>query len=328
MLDTAQEGDTVIPETDRPVEIPHVITAFDKNAKRTKSHHEKEHHGYKMIAIMSLLTIIFLLIGGAIYKGLIKKTPTTIESFQECADLKGSIVQEIYPEVCVTEGGQSFTRETAPSPAPSPTSTSTTGIAKYLNTKYEYSFSYPAGWEINAQDTDIEESALIFLRPSTNSNLEAFDTYHLLAVSVTETSETSSLNDFSCLGALTCPRPIKLTDINGYNIIKYSVNNGNENDIVVFNTETEDEFFPNRFVSFSLKLDNQFNDLLTREEKKEILGQITSTFKFIDEPNSQTEEGKFCGGIAANLPANQCSEGYTCKLDGAFPDAGGVCVKR
>jgi len=36
------------------------------------------------------------------------------------------------------------------------------------------------------------------------------------------------------------------------------------------------------------------------------------------------EEGAFCGGIAA-FP---CEAGLTCKLDGTYPDAGGVCVKE
>lgn len=33
------------------------------------------------------------------------------------------------------------------------------------------------------------------------------------------------------------------------------------------------------------------------------------------------EQGEFCGGIAAF----QCAEGLECVLDGAFPDAGGIC---
>ncbi|MBU1031408.1 hypothetical protein KKE03_00570 [Patescibacteria group bacterium] len=49
--------------------------------------------------------------------------------------------------------------------------------------------------------------------------------------------------------------------------------------------------------------------------------QILSSFKF-------SIEGKFCGGIAANLPENQCPEGYTCHLDDNYPDAGGKCVKK
>lgn len=54
--------------------------------------------------------------------------------------------------------------------------------------------------------------------------------------------------------------------------------------------------------------------------------QVLSTFKFTNE--GDTVEGRFCGGIAANLPQNQCPEGYTCKLDGDYPDAGGKCVKN
>jgi len=49
--------------------------------------------------------------------------------------------------------------------------------------------------------------------------------------------------------------------------------------------------------------------------------QITPT------PTEDIEE-RFCGGIAANLPENQCPTGYYCQLDGNYPDAGGVCVKR
>ena len=54
--------------------------------------------------------------------------------------------------------------------------------------------------------------------------------------------------------------------------------------------------------------------------QEEISYRILSTFKFID---NKTED-EFCGGIAG-IP---CSEGYTCKLDGSYPDAGGVCVKN
>ncbi|MEK7217414.1 MAG: hypothetical protein AAB640_00005, partial [Patescibacteria group bacterium] len=32
---------------------------------------------------------------------------------------------------------------------------------------------------------------------------------------------------------------------------------------------------------------------------------------------------KFCGGITGKL----CPSGYSCKLDGNYPDAGGICIK-
>ena len=41
----------------------------------------------------------------------------------------------------------------------------------------------------------------------------------------------------------------------------------------------------------------------------------------IDTPDPTT--GKFCGGITGKV----CPEGYACKLDGNYPDAGGVCIK-
>lgn len=67
-----------------------------------------------------------------------------------------------------------------------------------------------------------------------------------------------------------------------------------------------------------------------------VLG-ILGTLLFVLYPNSQQKsssptgtgiEGKFCGGIAANLPENQCPSGYFCRLDGNYPDAGGKCVKK
>ena len=37
-----------------------------------------------------------------------------------------------------------------------------------------------------------------------------------------------------------------------------------------------------------------------------------------------TPTSQFCGGIQGIM----CSEGYSCKLDGNYPDAGGTCVKN
>lgn len=40
-------------------------------------------------------------------------------------------------------------------------------------------------------------------------------------------------------------------------------------------------------------------------------------------PIAKANENEFCGGIAAM----QCENGFSCKLTGDFPDAGGVCVR-
>lgn len=41
-------------------------------------------------------------------------------------------------------------------------------------------------------------------------------------------------------------------------------------------------------------------------------------------PLVKAKENEFCGGIAAF----QCEDGFTCKMSGDFPDAGGTCTKE
>ena len=49
-------------------------------------------------------------------------------------------------------------------------------------------------------------------------------------------------------------------------------------------------------------------------------GQVLSSLQFLH------GAGAFCGGIATG--AFPCDPGYSCKLDGTYPDAGGHCVKN
>lgn len=63
-----------------------------------------------------------------------------------------------------------------------------------------------------------------------------------------------------------------------------------------------------------------FYNLPSKDDLSDIDKQILSTFKFID------AGGQFCGGIAAGQ--FQCPAGYTCKLAGNYPDAGGTCAKN
>ena len=45
--------------------------------------------------------------------------------------------------------------------------------------------------------------------------------------------------------------------------------------------------------------------------------------KLLEAPRGGEKE-EFCGGITGK----SCPEGYTCKLDGSYPDAGGKCIKN
>lgn len=68
---------------------------------------------------------------------------------------------------------------------------------------------------------------------------------------------------------------------------------------------------------------NKIKDL---KNAKKVFDTMLSTFKFTDAVTPTGVGGKFCGGIAGNLPQNQCAPGYTCQLKGTYPDAGGTCV--
>ncbi|MGE5298014.1 MAG: hypothetical protein ACM3KM_02540 [Acidobacteriaceae bacterium] len=67
---------------------------------------------------------------------------------------------------------------------------------------------------------------------------------------------------------------------------------------------------------------------ISREKSDELFKEILSTLLLEAAPNGNLTEkedkvsGSFCGGIAGF----SCPDGYSCKYDGTYPDAGGVCV--
>lgn len=88
-------------------------------------------------------------------------------------------------------------------------------------------------------------------------------------------------------------------------------------EVFVFDHVSMEIIFEKDNMVYSLSWESEDPNLPNFDYYKKISDQILSTFKFID------IEGKFCGGIAAIA----CPEGYTCQLDGSYPDAGGKCVK-
>ena len=61
----------------------------------------------------------------------------------------------------------------------------------------------------------------------------------------------------------------------------------------------------------------KFIQPLSPEEQKLLEGPS-------DEISKTETEGQFCGGIMGRA----CPDGYTCKYDGTYPDASGVCIKK
>ena len=77
-------------------------------------------------------------------------------------------------------------------------------------------------------------------------------------------------------------------------------------------------FTPDKSSIISLHYSKDYYD---QPDSDKMLDQISATFKFLDQANT---EGQFCGGIVGT----PCPSGFNCKLDGNFPDAGGKCVKE
>lgn len=77
--------------------------------------------------------------------------------------------------------------------------------------------------------------------------------------------------------------------------------------------------------SKNTKLDNfKENDVVkivyNADEKNNL---VLKSIMMYSKLNEKANEGEFCGGIAGVL----CADGLSCKLDGNYPDAGGVCVR-
>lgn len=63
----------------------------------------------QLLITLLLLAILFGITLFVAYKLGYKEKPST--NFEECKNAKGSIIQESYPEVCVTKDGQHFTQD-------------------------------------------------------------------------------------------------------------------------------------------------------------------------------------------------------------------------
>lgn len=73
------------------------------------------------------------------------RTLPQVTSFEECSQLDGSVIQESYPEVCVTIDGQRLVAPT-PEPLPSPTPTPLLSLVSYENPWYR--IQYPNSWQV------------------------------------------------------------------------------------------------------------------------------------------------------------------------------------
>mgnify|MGYP001558259781 CR=1 FL=1 len=182
------------------------------------------------------------------------------------------------------------------SPTPSITPDPTSNWKTYINDKFGVEFRYPIGWPVPKellQSINFNGKLIIVKGPFYDQALQRdlnFDEY-----AVRSYGDETPRYDFNMNGLI------------GKRGLENSVSN--YSNIVV------------------LAKDNKSTDIITisyiydpKKEDGKVFDQILSTFKFLDAGG----EGQFCGGIAGAV----CPEGYSCKYDGNYPDAGGVCTKE
>ena len=196
---------------------------------------------------------------------------------------------------------------------------SITDWTTYKDETFEYQIQYPSSW----QEDHGQQNSVIFVPPTaTEANLGKGSVIVLpnyqntvvdSVITVEEYAQTTQANLKESLDFEYQSNEINTLGENTFWLARggccmdigmhaYTLRNGNVYRITLSNLEGD----------------------ITQEEL-DIFYQILSTFEFTDDGSV---EERFCGGIAANLPVNQCPEGYTCKLDNNYPDAGGTCVKQ
>ena len=174
----------------------------------------------------------------------------------------------------------------------------------YTDPKGKYYFKYPTDWTASKDVGLLNDPTMKFIL-----DLQAKDT-------------TLSAQDWA--NANVCTKFATPTDQNGCTTYASGPINNSIQFTFLAHYGAMHTVFKNGNTIFDVTVDAREPNP-NFEDIKGVYDQILSTFKFIDRSDA---EGKFCGGIAANLPENQCPEGFSCKLDGKYPNAGGVCVKN
>lgn len=190
----------------------------------------------------------------------------------------------------------------------STTSGETANWKTYLNSKYKYEIRYPSDWSLKETPYGDFNGRTLFLPPNEvykSPNAENRG----IAIDFRDASYAPPLPAAS--NYQTGYRKIRTVQVGSENIdvLEPNFQAAEKYKATIRNGKYEYIFY------FGRELDGKYNS---------VFDQMLSTFKFLD----QNIEGRFCGGIAANLPENQCPEGYKCQLDGNYPDAGGKCVKK
>lgn len=176
----------------------------------------------------------------------------------------------------------------------------------YANAKLGVSFNIPRNWEVqeftfslNAGMEDISMGPEGKLRPISLSVATRKTDASELKRPYTITNEIYSVEE-------------KVSNSSGYTFTEY---------VLTFKGSLKGKKSVVKIIEYNNKIVKwEIIDIAL----KNTFDRILSTFKFLDSLEDTNSQGEFCGGFVGK----ECPLGYTCILDGKYPDAGGKCAKE
>ena len=195
---------------------------------------------------------------------------------------------------------------------PSSTPDQTTNWKTYDNPTIPLQFKYPANYTLNDNSSNENRPGSYDIRissPTTpNKGLSYTDKDLGIEIFITPKEDQRLITSDADLPIMSK----KTVNISGVNATQ---------------VDYQAEGYVSSFYFVYNNLQFRIDKYPTATSRDDEFTRIISTFKFSKNENTKNG-GQLCGGVAANLPENQCPEGFYCKLEGAYPDASGICVKK
>lgn len=245
----------------------------------------------KNTLVTALIVLIVLLSLGAAgyfaYQYMQQKQQAAITTFEECSKAPGSVMEAMYPPVCVTRNGKSFTQPLTPEEQqnlqPPDLTTESTGSAvtadwkTYTNTTYQYQLQYPpelihesSNYSVSNSQVSVETFnfpdkttaiSIISYDSTINPNLEfnaAVESENTISIASQNVKQIRGKESVSDTGTLIHVGPI----VQNKNLHMITYSSGSS---------------------------------VSKQENEQLFNQILSTFTFTNQPaGTQTTSGTGC----------------------------------
>ena len=253
------------------------------------------------LGLTLFVLIVSALVGFLAYQNKkLKNLPPQVSSYDECANIEGSIIQESYPAICVTPDGRRFVQQLSEEEQKNlENQIDTSDWKTYRNEEYGFEFKYPTTilqQTNNGSQVNNKNIILAKFKTKDNKAIEVlFDYGSVFSIDYLKKYAPTGSEDLD---------PEKL--IFGNNIFYYYGPGGGG---VCY----PDQFFHDyKGKIFILNFFGCENDKQPPESTKIIERQILSTFKFLDDEEapvptltSQAKDGCVIGGCSGEICAEE-----------------------